>query len=98
MVLLDTDGEATAPTCPAEVLTKSEALRAPVFVRHHRLWPMVSVLTLSTENGNTDGFGGVPLDFATDAPRGSAGTFTFVCSKSKPVLRFMMGILRLQQI
>ena len=25
----------------------------------------------------TGGFGGVPLGFATDAPRGSAGSFTF---------------------
>ena len=29
----------------------------------------------------TGGFGGVPLGFATDAPRGSAGSFTRTASK-----------------
>ena len=50
-LLLDRDGEATAQTYPAEVLTKSEALRAPVLVRRHRLWPTVSGVTLATEDG-----------------------------------------------
>ena len=60
-LLLDRDGEATAPTCPpepwrtspAEVLTKSEAHRAPVLVRRQRLWPTVSagLLRHSSQKG-----------------------------------------------
>jgi len=65
---------------------------APDLVRRQRLWPTVSAgllrhssqkgyegrVTLSTADGKTGGFGGVPLGFATDAPRGSAGSFTFM--------------------
>jgi hypothetical protein len=32
----------------------------------------------------TGGFGGVPLGFATDAPRGSAGSFTEVGLTQEP--------------
>jgi len=64
-LLLDRDGETTAPSCPAEVLTKAEAHRASVLVRRQRLWPTVSAgllrhssqkgyegrVTLATEDG-----------------------------------------------
>ena len=63
---------------------------APVLVRRQRLWPTVFAgllrhssqkgyegrVTLYTEDGKMGGFGGVPLGFATDAPRGSAGSST----------------------
>ena len=73
-LLLDRDGEATALTCPVEVLTKSEAHRAPVLVRRQRLWPTVSAVTLAAEDGKAGltapqllerrrvGFGAIALD------------------------------------
>ena len=66
--------------CPTGMATddRGVARGAPVLVRRQRLWPTVSAATLSTEDGKTGGFGGVPFGFATDAPRGSAGSFTSI--------------------